>query len=454
MPLVAVFAPSDEAFDKLPPGALEYLTSPEGQEDLTNILLFHVVSGEIRNADVFIPVIKPTLLGSGNRLTLIKDLVGNNCGVFPCRQVLNVNGDAEVTTVDIVASNGIIHVIDNVLMPEGLVLPANVVGVAQQLELDSFVTAVTDAGLLDTLAFGAGPFTVFAPSEAAFAKLPPGTLMWLALPENIEVLSSILLGHVIQGAEVLSTVLKSGPVTTLNGSVDVVVDATTGGVTVGGANVINADVDATNGVVHVVDQVLLPDGMVLPTSLLNTVAATATSATPEFTILQSAIQAAGLANVFNRDALYTVFAPTDAAFNALPAGTLQELLANPTALSNVLLYHVIDGSFTSSQIINTLRGSTSPIPTKDNGRDTVDVMVDSLGNILINNVANVVVAQSDIQASNGIIHVIDSVLIPPEKEDDDDGNDSDDKDNKKKNDKKKKLRKLQQGHLRKAKGFN
>jgi len=131
---------------------------------------------------------------------------------------------------------------------------ATVVDVAIANDFTTLVAAVQAADLVDTLA-GEGPFTVFAPTDEAFAALPAGALDALLLPENKDALSQILTYHVVSG-DVMSTDLSSGMVPTVQGeNVDVVVD---GGVTVNGANVILADVKAGNGVVHVIDAVLIP----------------------------------------------------------------------------------------------------------------------------------------------------------------------------------------------------
>ncbi len=120
----------------------------------------------------------------------------------------------------------------------------------------TLVAAVQAAGLVDTLK-GAGPFTVFAPTDAAFAALPEGTVEKLLLPENKEQLVSILTFHVIPGKVMAADIAgKELSVATVNGA-EVAVDATDG-VTVGGANVVTADIAATNGVIHVIDAVMLP----------------------------------------------------------------------------------------------------------------------------------------------------------------------------------------------------
>jgi uncharacterized surface protein with fasciclin (FAS1) repeats len=121
-------------------------------------------------------------------------------------------------------------------------------------DFSTLVSALTAAGLVETLQ-GAGPFTVFAPTNAAFAALPAGLLEKLLLPENVAVLTSILTYHVMSG-EVMSTDVTAGVVPTVQGSTIAI--TTEGGVKVSGANVIAVDVDASNGVIHVLDAVIVP----------------------------------------------------------------------------------------------------------------------------------------------------------------------------------------------------
>ncbi len=125
------------------------------------------------------------------------------------------------------------------------------------VEAGSFTTltqALEAAGLVDVLS-GEGPFTVFAPTDEAFAALPEGTLEELLLPENREQLIQILTYHVVPG-EVLSTSLEAGEVTTVEGSpVEI---SLADGVMVNDANVVTADIEASNGVIHVIDKVILP----------------------------------------------------------------------------------------------------------------------------------------------------------------------------------------------------
>lgn len=122
----------------------------------------------------------------------------------------------------------------------------------------TLVAAIEAAGLVDVLS-GDGPFTVFAPTDDAFAALPEGLLDALLLEENREVLVQILTYHVV-GAEVFSADVTTGDVASLEGST-IAVEVTDAGVTVNGANVIAVDVEASNGVIHVIDQVILPEGL-------------------------------------------------------------------------------------------------------------------------------------------------------------------------------------------------
>ncbi len=121
----------------------------------------------------------------------------------------------------------------------------------------TLAAALGAAGLVDTLK-GDGPFTVFAPTDAAFAKLPAGTVESLLKPENIDQLRAVLTYHVVAGSVSSSQVVKLNSAKTVNGK-SVSVKSNKAGVTVGGAKVVQADIAATNGVIHVIDTVLLPN---------------------------------------------------------------------------------------------------------------------------------------------------------------------------------------------------
>lgn len=122
----------------------------------------------------------------------------------------------------------------------------------------TLVAAVEAAGLVETLS-GEGPFTVFAPTDEAFAALPEGLVDALLLEENLDTLAQILTYHVVSGA-VFSTDVTTGDVASVEGST-IAVEVTDAGVTVNGANVTAVDIEASNGVIHVIDAVILPEGL-------------------------------------------------------------------------------------------------------------------------------------------------------------------------------------------------
>ncbi len=262
----------------------------------------------------------------------------------------------------------------------------------------TLAAALKAAGLVDTLK-GAGPFTVFAPTDEAFAKLPAGTVENLLKPENKAQLASVLTYHVVSGRVTSSDVVKLTTAATVNGQrVDIL--AKNGEVTLDGkSKVVKADIACSNGVIHVIDSVILP----VQKDLLQ-VAGDAGS----FTILAKAIQAAGLVDALKSKGPFTVFAPTDEAFQKLPAGTIENLLKpeNKEKLASILKFHVIAGAAYADSVVKltespkTLEGQTFQIKVKD-------------GKVTIGNTAAMAsVSATDIEASNGVIHVIDTVLMP------------------------------------------
>jgi transforming growth factor-beta-induced protein len=227
-----VFAPTDEAFAKLPEGALDGLL--KNPEALKSVLLYHVVPGKVMAADVV-------------KLKAAKTALGQSVTIDTSNGVRVEN--AEVVKADIAASNGVIHVIDTVIMPKNDVIEA----ARAAGSFKTLLTAIEAAGLTDTLR-GDGPFTVFAPTDEAFAKLPKGTLD--ALLRDKAKLASILTYHVVPGKVMAADVAKLTEAKTVEGqSVKI---TTAGGVMVDNAKVIKTDVPATNGVIHVIDTVIMP----------------------------------------------------------------------------------------------------------------------------------------------------------------------------------------------------
>jgi len=441
-----VFAPTDDAFAA---AGIDLSTFDTDEENatLTDILLYHVVSGSVASADVTDGMSAEALNGDSLDFTVSDGSVMVN--------------DATVTIADVMASNGVIHVIDKVLMP-----PADLVDiptVAQGTGIHTaLVAAVVQAELLTTLQ-GEGPFTVFAPTDDAFTAAGID-LAALDNEEGKAALTDILLYHVYSGSVAAADVTDGMTATMVNGD-----DATFtvgDGVMINDANVILADVMASNGIIHVIDKVLMPpadapditeeDGDICYNMVSHTLVAGASfeecmaymyvedyemndqtftgcyntmthqlsmvsqdeceaymwtpavdigmtaQATTIHNSLVAAVVQADLLTTLQGDGPFTVFAPTDDAFTA--AGIDLAALDNEegkAALTDILLYHVYSGSVAAADVTD---GMTA---TMVNGDDATFTVGDG---VMIND-ANVILA--DVMASNGIIHVIDKVLMPP-----------------------------------------
>ena len=234
-----VFAPTDVAFGKLPKGTVEKLLKPENRDQLVEILTYHVVPGKIKAREVFTLDAAETL--NGQRLEIkIKD-----GGVMV--------DNASVTATDIEASNGVIHVIDTVLLPTS----ENIVEVAQKAgRFNTLIAAAKSTGLADALT-GQGPYTVFAPTDEAFSRLPAGTVDSLLKKENRDKLQMILKYHVVSGRVYSNNVIQRQNVETLAG-IRVRISVKSGKAMANGSKIVATDIDAANGVIHVIDGVLLP----------------------------------------------------------------------------------------------------------------------------------------------------------------------------------------------------
>ena len=256
----------------------------------------------------------------------------------------------------------------------------------------TLVAAVKAAGLVDTLN-SKGPFTVFAPTDEAFAMIPKATLTNLLKPENVEDLRAILTYHVVPGRVVAKDVVKLSSSDTANGqTLSIRFDEKNKAVFIDGARVIKTDIEASNGIIHVIDHVMLPKDIV-------DIAVTSGS----FNTLVAAVKAAGLVETLKGKGPFTVFAPTDAAFAKIPAKTLNDLLKpeNKAELQAILMYHVVPSRFDAKSVVKADSAKTV------NGKSFQIKM--SKGNVYVD---NAMVVKTDIKANNGIIHVIDTVLIP------------------------------------------
>lgn len=234
-----VFAPTDEAFAKLPKGTVEELLKPENKGKLAAILKYHVVPGKVMAKDVV------NVKGA-------KSLNGQRIDVKVNGGKVAVDG-ASVVKTDIACSNGVIHVIDSVILPAEGSIPA----VAEKAgSFKTLLAAAKAAGLVEALS-GAGPLTVFAPTDEAFAKLPKGTVEDLLKPENKDKLAAVLKYHVVEGRVYSEDALAAKAAKTLQGA-SVKISVKDGVAYVDNAKIVTTDIDAANGVIHVIDSVILP----------------------------------------------------------------------------------------------------------------------------------------------------------------------------------------------------
>lgn len=239
-----VFAPTNDAFNmlfgELGISGVEDLTA----EQLKPILLYHVVGSKVMAADVttgYVPTLNQSAPGSNSVMVYTNAAKG-----------VQLNNGSNVIAADVMASNGIIHVIDKVL------LPVDVVDIAiQNSNFSILVEAVAKAGLVEALK-AEGPFTVFAPTNAAFEELFMALGVSGISDLSAEQLTPILLYHVVSG-NVRAADVMSGMVPTLNTEASIEIEVSSMGVMLdGNAKVIATDVQGTNGVIHVIDKVILP----------------------------------------------------------------------------------------------------------------------------------------------------------------------------------------------------
>ncbi len=313
---LTVFTPTDDAFDALPDGVLDSLVADP--DELEKVLLYHVLPGDVPSWTLKHDTVFSTL--QGQPVVAIRD-----------SRAIRVNG-IEILIEDVRATNGRAHVIGEVLIPDAE--DFEVESLVDVLALDgrfgTLIDLVVTAGLADTAVNG-GPFTLFAPTDDAFALLGQDTLD--AVKNDIPLLQSILTYHLLDGKQgAVSLFFQGGAATLQGGRVDV--EFTREGLKVNDSTVSGFDARSPNATIHVIEQVLLP-----PTgpdaSILDELEAEG------YTTLVAAIQAAGIAEDLVALGPVTILAPTNEAFAALGEDTINALLDDPETLSTILLYHVI-----------------------------------------------------------------------------------------------------------------
>lgn len=407
-----VFAPTDQAFVNAGIN-LSSLDNDEGKSILSDILLYHVLSGSVQSSEVTDGLTATAV--NGDILTFA---VGDSVMV----------NDATVTTPDVMASNGVIHVIDKVLIP-----PAdleNIPTVAQSTGIhNSLVSALIHANLVGALS-GEGPYTVFAPTDAAFEEFGLNLSDFDTEAEN-ETLAKILSYHVAMGSVMSSSITSGMEVNSLIQE-PISVSVFNGSVILNGeASVTQADVMTSNGVIHVINKVLMPPSMspqgppgeICYDMETHTIDVTKTEETCEkmwtpsvdipttaaattiHTALVAALDKANLVETLKGEGPFTVFAPTDQAFadagiNLDDYDTEEKI----SALAGILTYHVVSGKVMSTDLTDGMEATAL----------SDDVLKFTVGDTVLVNDATVIIA--DVPVSNGVIHVIDKVLMPVKEE--------------------------------------
>jgi len=498
-----VFAPTNEAFAKLPFNSLDGLLKPENKDVLVDILTNHVLAEIVPSKDFgkyglhYIKTLQGGSLSLSNDIKVQDRASGRVCTVTDAGL-----GCHYFKSVDNMASNGVVHIIDGLLAPGRTPLPnrlasSNIVGLAQSVkDLSTLVTAVVAGDLVETLSSPTAQFTVFAPTNEAFDALPAGTIDSLLKPANKAELVDILTYHVLP-SETLSPYFPDRQfVKTVEGNAlrlaksdgKLIVGPTVEQV----SNIVSTDNFATNGVVHIIDKVLLPsfesektvrlescggkktttfdikdgacysyggrrdqrvlcepegDAFVLefrssdgtctdvtrPDGAYNqpffvkkgscfgdividcdpknpNIVELAESVT-DLSTLVAAVVAGDLVDTLSSPGPFTVFAPTNEGFAALPAGTLDSLMKpeNKGQLVDILTYHVLSGKVLSTDLeafqeAKTVEGKKLHI--------TVFGGVVKVGATLLSTDLRTVTAADNL-ASNGVVHIIDGVLLPP-----------------------------------------
>lgn len=429
-----VFAPTDDSFEALLMAlgsdymSLEDFDTPEEIELLKSILLYHVIPAQVLEADLAAGEVGTAL--PENSLMIIEE-----DGKFVIGDASDTN--ANITGTDIMASNGVAHTIDKVLLPQAAIdfvaslQLKNIVEIAIETDdlsllVDALVQA--NAGLVETLS-GEGPFTVFAPTNEAFAALLDllgddyHSLSDFDTQEELDLLVDILTYHVIGGTAAFSTDLSEGQMIPTVSEDEVTINLEGGYVFIKDASeekakVVIPDVEASNGVVHVIDKVLLPQAAIdfVASLQMKNIVEIAIETDDLSLLVDALVQAdAGLVEALSGDGPFTVFAPTNHAFvellDTLGFHSLSDFDTEDeiALLIKVLTYHVVAGTaafstdLSDGQHIETLQGENVGI--KINGGTVhIEDATDS----------NATVVLPDVAASNGVVHIINKVLLPQE----------------------------------------
>ncbi len=369
-----VFAPNNDAFDALAAELGVAVGDLLALPDLSDILLYHVLGAEVPSSAVTNGLLAQPL----NTENTIKMTATSGGDVFA--------NHAQVILADVSASNGVVHVIDNVILPSITLVDLALA----EPDFDILTAAIIEKELLPVVTDPFATLTVLAPNDAAFQALMTALSINQEQLLALDNLEDILLYHVFD-SEIFAGDLENGLLASpINDDNTLKVTVNNSGIFFNQAQVIGGDIEASNGVVHVLDAVLLPVETVVDVAIDN-----------DFTYLTAALIQEGLLPVLT-DPLtqYTVFAPTDVAFEALATQLntdIAGLLALPN-LTDILLYHVAAGENNAASLTN----GPLAMASGENAIINID------GGVTINQ-ANV--TTPDVAAQNGIVHVIDAVIL-------------------------------------------
>lgn len=379
---LTVFAPSNQAFADIQ-SVVDMLLSPGYVAHLRNVLTYHVTEGNVSSSMLTNGMIVPML----NMENVTVDLT---TGV----QLIDTQGGVStVVTPDVFATNGVAHVIDRVLLPS--FVGKSIYNVLNMDPTLSTLVSVVPSSLVDVINSTDANLTIFAPSNDAFAAMNPSILGFIVGDENA--LIALLSNHAVAGSYPAELLRNGETIKPLAGP-SLIVSISNGMVMINNAMVVEADKLANNGIVHKLNEVILPTFLEVPNEF------------PQLALLKAAIDGYMLRDVI-ANGNYTIFAPTNDAFSAALTQLLKTnpLLANAIASGSpnwsahvigILLHHVAPGILSSNDL------TTGPLTMVDG----FPVVVNVTTNGVKVDTANVV--KANIPRQNAFIHIIDSLLFP------------------------------------------
>lgn len=400
-----VFAPNNVAFEAFL-NANGFASLDDVPVDvLTNILLNHVVPGNNDSASLSTGYIN-SLATFGTTTNNLSLYVDTSAGV-------RINNEASVTTPDVAVSNGVIHAVDAVIGIPTIVTQATA-NSGFSILVEALIAA-SDANI-DYVALLSGtassPFTVFAPDNAAFNNLLT-TLGYSSLSDIPQpVLQLVLNYHVLAGVNVRAEDLTDGQTATTFQGEDITISLANGPQIIDAtgmpANISVTNVQTSNGVIHAIDKVLLPQEVI---DIVDPTIAGLAMMTADLSSLAEALTITGLDTVLDdRNAEFTVFAPVNSAFDLfLTANGFASLSDVPVdVLTQVILNHALTGTVLSSSLSTSY---TSTLATYGTSANNLSLYINTESGVTLNGISTVTTA--DINAANGVVHIVDSVIALP-----------------------------------------